>query len=164
MKSLKMMFALLAAVAMIGMLSAPAFASTATANLGISATVPSTCLVSTTAVAFNTYAFAAVNATGAVSVTCTNTTPYTVGLDAGKGTGATVTARLMTVASGTATLSYSLYSDSARSVNWGNSTGAWVSGTGIGSAQSLTVYGTLPASQYVTPGSYSDTVGVTVTY
>ena len=40
----------------------------------------------------------------------------------------------------------------------------WVSGTGNGSAQAITVYGQIPAAQYVTPGSYTDTITVSVTY
>ena len=48
--------------------------------------------------------------------------------------------------------------------NWGNTSGSWVSGTGSGAAQPLAVYGVLPAGQYVPPGSYTDTIAVTVTY
>jgi len=39
-----------------------------------------------------------------------------------------------------------------------------VAGTGTGALQSLTVYGQLPANQKVLPGSYSDTITVTITY
>ena len=63
------------------------------------------------------------------------------------------------------TISYSLYTDTGRSTNWGNTVGTDTkSGTGNGSAQSLTVYGNLTANQYPTPGSYSDTITATVTY
>ena len=63
-------------------------------------------------------------------------------------------------------LNYGLFRDSGRTVQWGNGTalGGQVSGTGSGSAQSLTVYGRIPASQLATPGSYSDSVVVTVEY
>ena len=63
-------------------------------------------------------------------------------------------------------LSYSLYSDSGRTTNWGNVTGSWMSGTGTGTgtAQNLTVYGRIPASQSALIGSYADTVTVTITF
>ena len=141
-----------------------AHASTATTTFGVSATVQSTCLISATSLAFGTYTGVAVNSTSTVSVTCTNTTTYNVGLNAGLASGATVTTRKMTGPS-SSLLAYSLYSDSARSVNWGQTVGTdTVSGTGNGSAQSLTVYGLLPGAQYVNPGSYTDTITATVTY
>jgi spore coat protein U-like protein len=66
---------------------------------------------------------------------------------------------------GSALLGYSLFSDSARTVNWGQTVGTdTVTGTGNGTAQALTVYGDVPAGQYLAPGSYSDTITATVTY
>lgn len=148
----------------LGFIPANAYAaSTTTTTFGISATVQATCTVTATALAFGTYvSTAASTATSTVSVTCTNTTPYTVGLDAGQTSGATVTTRQMK--NGAALLNYALYSDAGRNTNWGNTTGSWVSGTGNGSAQGLTVYGQVAAGQYVTPGAYADTITATVTY
>jgi spore coat protein U-like protein len=66
---------------------------------------------------------------------------------------------------GAALLGYALFSDSAHTLNWGQMIGTdTVTGTGNGSAQALTVYGQLAASQYVTPGAYKDTLTATVTY
>jgi len=39
-----------------------------------------------------------------------------------------------------------------------------VPGTGTGGVQTLTVYGQLPANQNGPPGSYSDTITVTLTF
>jgi spore coat protein U-like protein len=39
-----------------------------------------------------------------------------------------------------------------------------VTGTGTGVAQPLTIYGTEPANQYVTPGAFTDTITAAVTY
>ncbi|WP_409528142.1 spore coat protein U domain-containing protein [Rhizobium sp.] len=39
-----------------------------------------------------------------------------------------------------------------------------VTGTGTGSPQTLTVYGRVPAQNTPAPGTYSDTVVVTVSY
>ena len=103
-------------------------------------------------------------ATSTVSVTCTNTTPYNVGLSAGLATGATVVTRSMT-GPASALLGYQLYRDSAHSLNWGITIATdTLAGTGNGSAQPLTVYGLVPAGQYVAPGTYSDTITATVTY
>jgi spore coat protein U-like protein len=97
-------------------------------------------------------------------VTCTNTTPYNIALNPGTATSATVTTRKMTGPS-SATLNYSLYSNSGMTTNWGQTTGTdTVSGTGNGSSQAITVYGQVPAGQYVTPGSYADTITASVIY
>lgn len=62
-------------------------------------------------------------------------------------------------------VTYELYRDPARTQRWGVTTGSdTVPGTGTGSAQNLTVYGRVPASQTVPAGSYSDVVTITVTY
>ena len=146
----------------LGLATTPAVAATATTTFQVTATIQSTCVVSATAMGFGTYTAVVATSSSTVTVTCTNTTPYTVGLDAGGG-GGTVTTRKMTGPGG-ALLNYSLYSDSGRTTNWGNTTGSWVSGTGDGSAQALTVYGQVAAGQYLAPGSYADTITATVTY
>lgn len=130
--------------------------------MAVSATVNANCIISAPALAFGTYSGSAATATSNLSVTCTNTTPYNVGLNAGATNGATVTTRQML--NGTAALNYTLLSGSATGPNWGNTTGSWVGGTGNGAAQTLTVYGSIPAGQYVTPGSYADTIVATVNY
>jgi spore coat protein U-like protein len=148
----------------LGVAPTSAFAATTTTTFAVTATVQSTCLVSATAMAFGTYTGVAATTTSTVSVTCTNTTPYNVALNAGLATGATVSTRKMTGPL-SALLSYALYSDSARSVNWGQTIGTdTVAGTGNGSAQAITVYGQIPAGQYVAPGAYTDTITATVTY
>ncbi len=141
-------------------------AATATTTLGVSVTINAGCNVSTTSVAFPTQTVlaSAVNQTGTAVVTCTNTTPYNVGLDKGAGSGATVTNRLMTGPS-SATVGYALYQDTGRTTNWGNTIGTdTVAGTGSGSAQTHTVFGQIPAQTTPQPGGYADTVNVTVTF
>jgi spore coat protein U-like protein len=138
--------------------------TTATTSFAITATIQATCTVSATPLAFGTYAGVLINSTSTISATCTNTTPYKVGLNAGTATGATVANRSMTGPSASL-LHYHLYSDSGHTINWGNTVGTdTVSMTGSGVAQTLTVYGQVPAGQFVTPGSYSDTITVTLTY
>jgi spore coat protein U-like protein len=143
--------------------SAFAQADPATTTFGVSATVLKDCVVSANPLAFGNYTGAVLTSTTTVTVTCTNTTTYTVGLSAGLATGATVTTRQMQ--NGAALLNYGLFTNATWTTNWGNTSATnWVSGTGNGAAQGLTVYGQVAAGQYVTPGSYSDTITVTVTY
>jgi len=148
----------------LGLAPSPAGAATTTTTFAVTATVQATCLVSATAMAFGTYTGVVATSTSAVSITCTNTTPYNVGLSAGLATGATVTTRKMT-GPAAALLSYALFSDAARTVNWGQTIGTdTVTGTGNGSVQAITVYGQAAAAQYVAPGAYTDTITATVTY
>ena len=101
--------------------------------------------------------------TSAIQVTCTNTTPYNIGLSAGAGAGATVAVRKMT--SGANTVNYTLYSNSGRTTVWGVTVGTnTVAATGNGAAQSYTVYGRVPPQAAPAPGTYTDTITVTVTY
>ena len=149
----------------LGIASTSAIAQTnpATTTFGVSATVLKDCIVSATAMAFGNYTGAVNSAQSTVTVTCTNTTTYTVGLSAGLASGATVTTRQMQ--NGTALLSYGLFSNATWTTNWGNTSATnWVSGTGNGAAQPLTVYGQIASGLYVTPGSYTDTITATVTY
>ncbi|MGD0096275.1 MAG: spore coat protein U domain-containing protein [Terracidiphilus sp.] len=148
----------------LGLASTPAVAATATTTFNVTATVNSNCTVSAGALGFGAYSGAAINASSTISVTCTNSTPYTVGLNQGLTTGATVTTRQMGITQPAGGLNYSLLTGSYTGTNWGNTTGSWVAGTGNGALQPLTVYGVLPAGQFVTPGSYTDTIQVTVSY
>jgi spore coat protein U-like protein len=66
---------------------------------------------------------------------------------------------------GSALINYSLFSDSGRTVNWGNTVGTdTVAATGNGSAQAYNVYGRIPAQTTPAPATYTDTITVTVTY
>jgi spore coat protein U-like protein len=105
-------------------------------------------------------------------VTCSNGTPYYIGLmplstsspnGAGTMSGATP--------GNTNTVSYQLYQNSALSTVWGNtatstSAGNGVSGTGTGSQQNPlpVVYAKISSSTDVQPDTYSDTVQINVNY
>ena len=142
------------------------FAATATSTFTVQATITATCTINSAATLnFGTQGIltANVDQTSTIAVTCTNTTPYNVGLDAGTGSGATVASRKLT--SGGATLNYTLYSDSGRTTVWGNTVSTdTLAGTGNGASQSLTVYGRLFSQTTPAPGTYTDTITVTVTY
>ncbi len=138
-------------------------AATTSGTMPVTATVSSSCVVSTSAVAFGSYnptGGSQLDGTGTVSVTCTKDTSYTVALDGG-GQGAVASRAML---SGANLLTYQLYSDAARTTVWGDTAGQLVSGTGTGAQQDLTVFGRIPASQNVPSGAYADTINVTVTY
>ena len=155
-------------LALPALMAAPprAVAGTATTTLGVSLTLNAGCTVSSTPVAFPAQGVisAAVAQTGSLVVTCTNTTPYNVGLDPGAGSGATVANRLMT-GPAAATVAYGLFQDAGHATNWGQTIGTDTkTGTGNGTTQTLTVYGNILPQTTPAPGPYADTVNVTVTF
>jgi spore coat protein U-like protein len=105
-------------------------------------------------------------------VQCTNTTPYSIGL--GNGNYASGSQRRMYSAATGGYISYNVYTDSGYSDAWttttstssctsGGSTCAL--GTGTGATQAaVSVYGQVPPQTTPVPGTYTDTVVVTVTY
>ena len=134
----------------------------------VSVTVAASCSITASAMNFGSVGALAsgVSASTNLSVTCTYTTPYSIALGTGGAPGATTTTRAMTGPGGS--ISYGLYRDAAHTLNWGNNaTGSspdTVSGTGAGAAQSLPVYGLVPAQRTPALGTYNDVVVVTVSY
>jgi len=117
--------------------------------------------------AFGNYTSSAVSeTTSTITVTCTAGTGYDIGLDAGGAAGAGVTTRQMSGTTvTTARLNYFLFSDSGRTVNWGNAVGTDTVHLTAGAVPIIsTVYGRVPAGQFVAPDAYLDTINVTVTY
>jgi spore coat protein U-like protein len=141
-------------------------------TITVSATVQATCSATSGNLAFPPYTpgGGAKTGTATVSVKCTKNTGFTVALDKGSTTGGSLAQRLM--ASGSNTLEYNLYtSNSATPTIFGDGTGTTATvpgtGTGVSNTVPITVYGTLPDSannQLAVPGSYADTVNVSVTY
>ncbi len=140
-------------------------ALTATGSFNVTVTIASTCVVtSATDMAFGTQGVLAANVdqTSAINVTCTNTTPYNIGLDKGVNGGSVTTRQIKSA--GPALINYSLFRDAGRTMNWGQTIGTdTAAGTGTGSAQSVTVYGRIPQTTPL-PGTYNDTIVVTLTY
>jgi spore coat protein U-like protein len=137
---------------------------TATTTFNVTATVLTTCTVAANNLNFGTVGVLTANtdATTTLQPKCTSGTPYNIGLDKGVN-GGSVTTRQMKA--GSALINYSLFSNSGRTTNWGNTVGTdTVSGTGIGTAQSLNVYGRIPPQATPSPATYNDTIVVTLTY
>jgi spore coat protein U-like protein len=106
---------------------------------------------------------AALDATSAITVTCTSAASYTVALDGGLSGATDPAQRKMTQAS--EQITYGLYRDSGRTLPWGDSGGVnTVGGIGSGLAQTLTVYGRVPSQGTPSPGTYADTVVMTISY
>ena len=158
--------ALVFAIATASALSAVANAGSTTTTFTSQITIAAACAInSASTLNFGTQGVLAANVdqTSTIQIVCTNTTPFTIGLDAGTGSGATVATRKLT--SGGNTVNYALYSDAAHTTIWGNTVSTdTVAGTGAGSAQNFTVYGRVPPQAAPAPGNYSDTITVTVMY
>ncbi len=135
--------------------------------------------VTATGPAFGTYVpnnVAATQSNGNVSVTCNISTaalataPVSVALSAG-GSGSFST---RTMLSGANTLNYNLFTDNAYTQLWGDGTSgtsvvtdnfSFVSTGGLSQTVNTPIYGQIPALQLnVFPGSYSDTIVVTINF
>ena len=151
----------------------PTGSSTYQYSFTVTATVATNCNVSTSTLNFGSsgsFITTAINSTAAISVQCTNTTPYSIGL--GNGLNASGNQRRMLAAAGQY-VSYNLYTDSGYSHAWSSTTSTTsctagantcILGTGTGSNQNVTVYGQVPAQTAPAVGIFSDTVVVTVTF
>lgn len=135
-----------------------------TSGVNSTAAVLASCTIVGSTIAFGSYTSTQVDQTGSIAVVCTSGVSYSIGLDAGAGSGATTAVRKLTGSQG-GTLNYALYSDSARTSNWGSTIGTDTqSGNGNGITQNLTVYGRIPSGQTPQTGVYTDTVTITLTY
>ncbi len=105
----------------------------------------------------------AVTGNSSINVTCTNTTPYNIGLNAGTGAGSSGTTRYLSgTGANTGTVRFNLY-QAPGSGAWGNTQGTdTVGGTGNGTQQTLTVYGEIPAQATPAPDAYKSTITATV--
>lgn len=131
------------------------------------------CTVSPTGVAFGSYVTTsptAKTANGNVAVTCSALVIYTASyvISLAKGNSTTYTPRFMNLSG--VHLNYNLYTTAAFTSIWGDATGGTVTvsdsytSIGLSTTRNYTVFGQIPALQPVGPGTYTDTVLVTVTY
>jgi spore coat protein U-like protein len=161
----------LAGLACIG---GPAVATTTTTStFAVSLTIAAQCVInSTQTLAFGSHGVLGGiggttnnDAQSTIAVQCTDTTPFNIGLDAGTTTGADTTTRLLLNTGSSATVNYKLYTENTHTTNWGNNAGVDTLGdTGNGASVNYTVYGRIPPQTTPAPGTYADTVTVTVTY
>lgn len=136
-----------------------------------------TCTVSATGPAFgvyNPFNISPTEANGTVQATCSllSGSSATVNIVDSFSTGSSGVYSNRTMLSGTNTLSYNLYFDAAYTQIRGNGTGGSQTGSATLNLTSSdrtqtatgTIYGRIPAGQNVAPGSYSDTIVVTITF
>ncbi|MDW5316411.1 spore coat U domain-containing protein [Rhizobium sp. PL01] len=167
MKNHRILTSVIGGCALVVFLPWTASSQTATTQFNVQITITGECKINSAAnLNFGSVGIISTNldASSNLVVQCTNGTSYNVGLDAGIGSGATTAVRKMT-GPNAETVSYSLYTDAARGIVWGNTIGTNTkAATGSGAAQTYTVYGRVPPQNAPTPGAYADTVTVTLTY
>ena len=153
---------------------AAAQAGTATANMTVQITITASCTINTTTLDFGSnpgtaLVASAINGSTTVSVTCTNGSPYSIGMD----NGANVSGSQRRMNSGTNFLNYNLFVDAARLNAWTTAASSSTCttanscylGTGSGAAQSVNIYGTVPSTGTApATGVYTDTVTMTITF
>ena len=145
------------------LISKPAFAATATANMTVSATVPVTCTIATGDMIFGNYSSTEdTTAQTTITATCSSGTNAIIGLNTGVH-GSDGNRELLNT-SGTGRLDYDIYLDNYVTV-WGQAgdqnTKEVVPN---GNPQAFIAYGVIFPGQNVPVGNYSDTVTVTITY
>ena len=157
-----MMRKIIAAAGLVALSAVAAHAATATGNLSVSVTITASCAVTNGTLSFGSNAASAlsaiIDASGSFLVNCTTNAPYSVTL----GNGANFSSGRRMSDGGTNYVNYDIYTSAARTTSWSGATA--VTGTGSGADQTINVYGRIPSGQSVPTGSYSDTVGITVTY
>ena len=106
----------------------------------------------------------AITASSNITVTCTSSTPYNLGLTGGTGVGSLGTLRYMSgTGLNTSTVQFNLFQSSNYTTPWGNVQGTdTTSGTGTGTPQILTVYGQIPVQISPPPDAYKSIVTAVV--
>jgi spore coat protein U-like protein len=147
-----------------------AHAATAAGTLPISAIVTTSAVITTlSSLSFSnptstSISAGPVNINGTLSINCSPGAPYTIDLNKGAGSGATLASRVMT--SGSNLLHYSIYTTAGLTTVWGDATSGsqTVSSTGTGAVQSIPFYGSIFGGQNVPAGAYADTVIITISF
>ncbi len=145
------------------------------ANMNISATVPTTCAFTTEPMDFGAYLSlqaGSVEANGKINVNCV-AVPFTIDIYDGNNPSLGQTAGDRSMNNGGISnvapfdyLNYDLFWDVGLATPAGLACcgGTTSGGTGDLTWQAFTVYGTIPGSQDVNPGTYTDTVVVELSY
>ena len=166
--------AILVSIALSMFLATGLKAATATASLTVQITIIASCTINAATLDFGSSAgtsllAAAIDASTTASITCTNGTPYAIGMD----NGANASGPQRRMKSGANYLNYNLYVDTGRTNAWTTSASSTTCtaangcylGTGDGLAQPISIYGRVPATVIApSPGTYTDTVTMTITY
>jgi len=150
---------------LLSLISCNLLSQVANSAFNVTAAVATTCRITTNDLNFGTIGTltSAMDNSTTLSASCTNNTPYTIGLDGGLSAATDPTQRKMMKTP--EFVIYGLYRDVARTLPFGNTIGVnTLAGTGTGLAQSVPVYGRIPSQPVPSPGTYTDTIVVTLTY
>jgi len=162
----KLTYTAIASAASFLILGNVAFSATNSSSFTSQIIIQADCqIISTNTLDFGTQGVltANVDSTATFDVQCTNTTTYDLQLNQGTTAGGTIGTRKMV--NGGATVDYMMYRDASRTLNWGVTNGTdTVAGTGNGLAQTITIYGRVPAQSTPAAATYTDTVTVTVEF
>ena len=128
------------------------------------------CTVAATGVNFGSYdvfVITPLSSTGSITVTCDLVPPADVTMSIGTSPNSGVmNPRQMKQLTGTDLLNYNLFTDATRTSIWGDGTGGtttvFLKNVKKNKPVTVTVYGSIPAGQNVSVGSYSDILTVTI--
>jgi spore coat protein U-like protein len=159
------------AVAVLTLASSTAFAGSSpqTDDFVVSITLQNDCTITLNDINHGTVTTLTTN-NDAVSagdnITCSFADAYSIGFNVGTGGGTYAT---RTLANGTNSLNFNVYSDAARTVVWGDGSGGSAAKTGTSTggnvADPLTVYSRVFGPQTGKPeGTYSSTITATATF
>ena len=153
---------IMVAILVSALASARLEAATSSRSIGVSATVLESCSAAASPISHGTVTGSSVIAFSTLSVNCTYSTPYSVGLSYERAPGTTIATRNR---SGSALLGYSLRGSMGAVVAWGRPERArTVAEVGNSSVQAVSILGQAPASSEVDSGPAADMVVLTVTY
>ncbi len=144
-------------------------AGSASTSMSVSASVATNCVFKNSpTIGFSTYdtiTGAEVDAQGTISIACTKGTVATVALDNGANHSNASGGFQRAMANGSNYLNYDIYQNNTFTTWWGTTTNAEVEPAAPSSAAvNYTAYAKIPTGQDVPQGTYSDTVGVTVSF
>lgn len=125
------------------------------------------CTVRATQVKFGNYdplSVAPLNRTSHITVNCRGAGSFVAALSTGDS--GSYNPRYMLSLTTADQLDYNLYTDAARTIVWGDGSGGsqTVSQPFNNNRVRVNVYAQIPAQQDITPGTYSDTIDVVVTF
>lgn len=149
-----------AAIAM----SANVFSAQSTTTMDVSLTITAGCGITATAMTFPApTALEELSTTAQINITCTDGTPFQIGLDAGAHS-TDVASREIQDAGTLETITYSIYQSGSHTVVWGNSPGDdTVDSSGSGFVQQFAAYGNIPVPATLpAAGTYTDTINAFV--
>jgi len=141
---------------------------TASAILPVTIEIVRSCTVSASDLDFGAYVSnSAAPALGqtAITLNCGAGVTLELSLDAGTSPGNNTSRRQLLQDSGADRLDYDLYQDAGRTIHWGDRSGRdTLEVLTTNNAQTVPIYGEIPARQRARDGTYSDMITITVHY